>query len=124
MSFTIATLVKNALTAYGKVSTDWLRVTAARITFEGIEGTFTLFVRADGSNSVIPTLPTVFRTSGDIANVAATLGHRVDFAAVPSVGLPNHTWKGTYTITEIGEKFGVSGDEIVASYARLEELFA
>ena len=111
----IESVRKTALTAFGKVGTDWVRVTAARVAFAGGE-TGTYFVRADGSNAILPTLPTVFRTSGDMANVAATLGHRVDFSAIPSVGLPNHTWKGTYTLAEIGEKFGVDTTPILVSY--------
>jgi hypothetical protein len=95
---------KSALTAYGRIGTDWVRMTLT---------TDALFVRADGSNAVITELPDTFRTSGDIASVAATLGHRVSMAAVPSVALPNHTWKGTFTFAEIAAKFGIS-DALVA----------
>jgi hypothetical protein len=104
---------KTALTAYGKLGTDWIRMTAARIIDSGAY----VFVRADGSNSIVPVLPDTFRTSGDIANVTATLGHRVSMAAVPGVALPNHTWKGTYTLEEIASKFGFTQvEELRASY--------
>lgn len=112
---TISKVTKTALTAYGKVGTDWVRMTAARVTFEdGSDGTY--FVRADGSNAILPTLPSMFRTSGDLANVAAKLGHRVDFAAIPSVGLENHAWKPVYSLQGIGDKFGVDTLPIVLSY--------
>lgn len=100
---------KTALTAYELIGTDWVRVTAAQLD----NGSFA-FVRADGSNSIVPILSDTFRTSGDIVNVASQLGHRVSMAAVPSVALPNHTWKGTYTLDEIAEKFGVSKSIVTA----------
>lgn len=111
---------KTALTAYGKVGTDWVRMTLARI-----DDAF-VFVRADGSNAIVDTLPVAFRTSGDIANVTATLNHRVSMAAVPSVGLPNHTWKGTFDLAEIAEKFGVSQhlEELISSYNEAEQAAA
>lgn len=93
---------KLAVTAYGKVGTDWVRMTLARV-----DGTL-MFVAADGSNAPIPVYPTTFRTSGDIVNVVSTLGHRVNLAAVPSVGLPNHTWKTTFSLEGIFEHFNVS----------------
>jgi hypothetical protein len=101
---------KTALTAYGKVGSDWTRTTLARV----IEDNTFVFVRADGSNSILPVLPETFRTSGDIANVTATLGRKVSMAAVPSVALPNHTWKTTFTLDEIAAKFGID-ESIVAA---------
>jgi len=92
---------KLALTAYGKVGTDWVRMTAAIV-----DGNVVM-VRADGTNSIVPVLPDTYRTSGDIANVAAQLGHNVNFSAVPSVGLKNHTWKTELTLDEAAAKFGV-----------------
>lgn len=113
-------LVKKALTAYGLVGTDYVRMTLA-----DLDGSI-VFVRADGSNGIVPTLPNVFRTSGDIVNVASTLGHRVNMAAVPKVGLPNHTWKGTFDLVAIMTKFGVEElyNDLVASYADEAELAA
>jgi hypothetical protein len=112
---------KTALTAFGLVGTDWVRMTMAFV-----DGVGTLFVRADGTNSIVPVLPTAFRTSGDIANVTATLGHRVNMAAVPSVALPNHTWKGTFDLDGIAAKFGVEDrlEALRASYADEAELAA
>jgi len=111
---------KTALTAYGRVGTDWVRMTAAIL-----ESGAYAFVRADGSNSIVPVLPDVFRTSGDMVNVASTLGHRVSMAAVPAVALPNHTWKGEYALAAIAEKFGVASivDALVATYT-LDEAIA
>lgn len=112
---------KTALTAYGLVGTDWVRMTAA-ILDSGIAA----FVRADGSNAIVPVLPSTFRTSDDIVNVASTLGHKVSMAAVPSVALPNHAWKGTFTLEAIAEKFGVSQTivtQLVATYT-LDEIAA
>jgi hypothetical protein len=114
---------KTAVTAYGKVGTDFVRMTAALV-----DGTY-VFVRADGSNSIVPELPSVFRTSGDIASVVATVGHRVSMAAVPSVGLPNHTWKGQLTLGAIVDKFAPEKAELiiaglVASYAQDEAIAA
>lgn len=91
---------KTALTAYGLVGTDWIRMTAAVL-----ESGATVFVRADGSNAILPMLPTTFRTSGDIVNVVASLGHRVNLASVPSVALPNHAWKGTFDLDGIANHF-------------------
>lgn len=88
---------KLATTVYGLVGTDWIRVTLAKLE------TGIVFVRADGSNAVLPTLPTLYRTSGDITNVASQLGHRVDISAVPSVALKNHEWKGSMTLAELAE---------------------
>ena len=95
---------KSALTAYGKIGTDWVRMTLRQ---DGV------FVRADGSNGELPVLPTTFRTCGDIGNVTATLGHKVSMAAVPGVALPNHGWKGVFTFEEIARKFKVSEELIV-----------
>ncbi len=103
----MADIKKTALTAYGKIGTDWIRMTAARLDIgNGVPEL--VFVRADGSNAIVPVLPETYRTSGDIVNVASTLGHKVSMAAVPAVALPNHTWKGTYTLDEIASKFGVA----------------
>ena len=108
---------KTALTAFGLIGTDYVRMTAAVI-----DGIGHRFVRADGTNSIVPVIPSVFRTSGDIANVTATLGHRVNMAAVPSVALPNHAWKTTLDLDEISAKFGVPelADLLRAGYAEDE----
>jgi hypothetical protein len=103
---------KTALTAYGRTGSDWVRMTAAQLD----NGSFA-FVRADGSNAIVPVLPETFRTSGDIVNVASTLGHKVSMAAVPAVALPNHTWKGTFTLAEIAEHFGVGISIVTALVA-------
>lgn len=92
---------KTAVTAFGLVGTDWVRMTAAIVETIG-----SVWVRADGTNAIVPVLPTMFRTSGDIASVVATVGHRVNMAAVPSVALPNHAWKGTFDLDGICTKFG------------------
>lgn len=112
---------KTALTAYGRIGTDWVRMTAAIL-----ESGATAFVRADGSNSIVPVLPDTFRTSGDIVNVASTLGHKVSMAAVPAVALPNHTWKGTFTLDGIAEHFGVASivDALRAAYADVDSIAA
>jgi hypothetical protein len=112
---------KTALTAYGLIGTDWIRVTAAIL-----DNGNAAFVRADGSNAVVPMLPETFRTSGDIVNVAAQLGHRVSMAAVPSVGLKNHTWKGQLTLDEAAAKFGVPelADRLRATYNMDEAIAA
>lgn len=112
---------KTALTVYGLFGTDWVRVTAAIL-----ESGAAAFVRADGSNSIVPTLPDTFRTSGDIVNAAAQLGHRVSMAAVPSVGLKNHTWKTTLTLDEACDKFGVHelADQLRATYSVDEAIAA
>lgn len=112
---------KYALTAYGKIGSDWIRMTLASV------DSVVMFVRADGSNAPVPVLPTVFRTSGDIANVTATLGHRVSMAAVPAVALPNHTWKGQLSLDEAAAKFGVDARivELVRStYADVDAIAA
>lgn len=103
---------KTALTAYGLVGTDNIRCTAAQLD----SGAYA-FVRADGSNSVLPFMPTSFRTSGDIVNVASTLGHRVSMAAVPNVALPKHTWKQSMTLEQVAEKFGISKSIVTALIA-------
>jgi len=105
---------KFALTVFGLVGTDWVRMTAAAVDAVGV-----VFVRADGTNSIVPVLPTVFRTSGDVSSVAATLGHRVNMAAVPSVAFPKHAWKSTLTLEEAASKFGCPQivEQLVASYA-------
>lgn len=116
-----STIRKTALTAYGLIGTDWTRVTAAFV--DGVA----VFVRADGTNAIVPLMPSTFRTSGDIVNVAAQLGKRVNISAVPSIGLLNHAWKGEYTLEQIASKFGVS-QEIVGrlqvTYGEAEELAA
>lgn len=112
---------KTPLTAFGLVGTDWLRITAALLE------TGYVFVRADGTNAIVPVLPHVFRTSGDMANVTATLGHRVNMSAVPSVGLPNHTWKTTFDLVGIAAHMGASDAVVaglIASYADEAELAA
>ncbi len=113
-------LRKLATTAYGLVGTDYVRMTLA-----DLDGSI-VFVRADGSNQTVPFLPNVFRTSGDIVNVASTLGHRVNMAAVPKVGLPNHTWKGTFDLLAILTKFGNEDryNDLVASYSVADEIAA
>lgn len=112
---------KTALTAYGLIGTDWIRMTAAFI-----EGAGYAFVRADGSNAILPVLPGLFRTSGDIVNAASRLGHRVSMAAVPMVGLPKHEWKTPFTLGEIAEHFGVSKSVVTALVATytLDEIAA
>jgi hypothetical protein len=111
---------KFATTAYALVGTDYIRVTLARV-----DGSV-VFVRADGSNAILPTLPGTFRTSGDIVNVVATLGHRVNMAAVPAVALPKHTWKATFTLDGILDKFACSElkAELVESYTEEESQIA
>lgn len=113
---------KSPVTAYGLVGTDYVRMTAATLETGSV-----VFVRADGTNSIVPVLPSTFRTSGDIANVAATLGHRVNFSAVPSVGLPKHTWKGQFDLEGIVAHMGGKAElvaQLVASYAATEEIAA
>lgn len=88
---------KLGTTIYGLVGYDWTRMTLARV--DGI----VMFVRADGSNAPVPELPATYRTSGDMMNVISTLGHRVNAASVPSVALPAHAWKSTYTLAELAE---------------------
>ena len=90
-------ITKLATTVYGLVGWDYIRITLARV-----DGAVA-WVRADGSDAVLPTMPIAFRTSGDIANVMPKLGHNVNAAAVPSVGLPNHEWKTAYTLAELAE---------------------
>jgi hypothetical protein len=85
-----------ALTAFGLIGTDWTRLTAVILE----TGAYVLR-RADGTNTVVDVLPTRWRTSGDITASAALLGHRVNMAAVPSVGLKNHAWKGEYSLSDI-----------------------
>lgn len=112
---------KTALTAYGLIGTDWIRVTAA------ILETGIAFVRADGTNTPLGELPTAYRTSGDIVNVASTLNHRVNMAAVPKVGLPNHTWKTVFDLAGIAAHFGVAQsivDGLLATYADVDAIAA
>jgi hypothetical protein len=102
-------LRKTALTAYGLVDSEWLRVTAA-ITGKGQY----IFVRADGHGAVIGTMPTAFRTSGDVSNVAASMVDAFHMAALPA-SLPAHAWKTTLTLEEIASKMaGERADAIVA----------
>lgn len=113
---------KTPLTCFGKVGTDWLRITAAIL-----ETGAYAFVRADGTNAIVPVLPHVFRTSGDMANVTATLGHKVNMSAVPSVGLPAHTWKGTFDLVGIAAHMGASDAVVaglIAAYADEAEIAA
>lgn len=93
---------KTALTAYGLVAGEWLRMTAAIIPSGDV-----LFVRADGWNSPIGEMPAMFRTSGDVVSVAATMVDAYHIGSIPEVALPKHTWKGTFTLDEICTKFGV-----------------
>lgn len=109
---------KLATTVYGLVGTDWIRVTLAKL-----ESSAIVFVRADGSNAILPTLPTLFRTSADMANVAAQLGHKVDFSAVPKVALKNHEWKGSMTLAELAEH-KYQGPAIKANMAGLLASYA
>ena len=111
---------KFATTAYGRIGNDYIRMTLARV-----DGSV-VFVRADGSNAVVPSLPTTFRTSGDMVNVVATLGHRVNMAAVPAVALPKHTWKTTFDLDGILSKFDCLElkAELVESYTEEESQIA
>lgn len=109
-------LRKTALTAYGLVGTDWIRVTAAIL-----KSGATVFVRADGHNGIVATMPTAFRTSGDVVSVMATMVDTYHAAAVPAT-LPAHTWKTTMTLEEVASKF--AGDKADAIVAGLKATYA
>lgn len=113
-----------ALTAYGLVGWDWVRMTAA-LTDTG--SVVMVRINRPGDYTVLPTLPETYRTSGDMANVMAQLEHNVNASAVPSVGLPNHQWKGTFDLDGIAAKFGVDPAFVQAlrnSYSDVEEAAA
>jgi len=118
MSSIVRTL---ALTGYGLVGTDWTRLTAVVLeTGAVVVGRITGRTAAEGF-VVSDTLPSAWRTSGDITSAASKLDHKVSMSAVPSVGLMNHEWKGTFTLDEIASKFGISTAHLAALKAAYVE---
>lgn len=112
---------KLALTAYGRVYGESIRCTLA-LTTAGHR-----FVRADGSNAVLPFLPDLFRTSGDVVSVAATMVDTFSMQSYDWDSLPAHGWKSTYTLDEALAKFGIDAaiaDELRAAYDETVELAA
>lgn len=93
-----------------------IRMTAALVTFADDTTAYAL-VRHD-SGAIVPSLPATYRTAGDVSSVVAATGKRYNLAAVPA-NVGNHLWKGTYTLQEIADKFGVSQtvvDGLIAFY--------
>jgi len=116
---------KLSTTVRGLVGTDWVRMTLAVLDSGPV-----VWVRADGTNAIVGTLASKYRTDADISTQMAKLDHACNAAAVPSVGLRNHEWKGSYTLAELaehkyqGKALKANMAALLASYAIAEERVA
>jgi hypothetical protein len=115
---TIATL---ATTVYGKIGSDWVRMTLARVTVDGIANI--AWIRADGSQAVVRTLPATYRTSGDVATMASRIGLPVDMACIPARLLEAHAWKPDYTLAALA-KHSAQGPALKANIKALKATYA
>lgn len=72
-----------AMTGEGLVGSDWMRVTAVILDSGDVS-----LRRPDGT--LLDTLPTVWRTCGDVTRMAAESGQSVNIAAIPVSAAPVH----------------------------------
>ena len=97
---------KFGVTGYAVYGSEMVRTSVAALE----DGTIVL-VREDGSNGILPTLASAWRTSGDIVHVAARQGMAFNMAALPN-SLPAHEqarggrnkFKSTYTLRQFVAK--------------------
>ena len=88
---------KLGTTVYGLIGTDNVKISLALL------DDIVMWVREDGSNAPVWTMPTSFRTVGDMSHVLGELGHRVNVASVPNVALPSHTWKQRMSLEQLAQ---------------------
>jgi hypothetical protein len=117
---------KLGFTAYGKVGTDAVRMSIARLDDGAI-----VWVAEDGSNAVLSVHPTRFVTSGHVANVAAHSGIAFNMAAMPWEAVATgHEWKAPVTLRQLStrksftawslERYAAIRDGLMASYELIE----
>lgn len=92
---------KLGTTVRGLIGTDWVLVSLARIERGAVSRV--AWVREDGSNAFVPTMPTAYRTAGDVAHVAAAIPEAVVFSAISADKLAAHTWKPVYSLNEMAK---------------------
>ena len=108
-----------ATTVYGRIGTDYVRMTLAVVRIEDVETV--AWTRADGSHGLITTLPTEYRTARDVTSTAAKLGHAVDVASIP-YGEIDSTWT-SYTLSSL-RKHATQGVALKANYKALKATYA
>jgi hypothetical protein len=104
-----------ALTAYGKVGKDAVKVTM--VTLNGSP-----WFRRWDTGEILATLPTEFRTVTDVSAMLATTGKRHNLAALPWASIPVHKHKTSLEFAVIARRRGISDTlvaQCVANYAAL-----
>jgi len=104
-----------ALTAYGKVGKDAVKVTM--VTLNGSP-----WFRRWDTGEILATLPTEFRTVTDVSAMLATTGKRHNLAALPWASIPTHKHKTSLEFAVIARRRGISESLVAQTIANYETL--